>query len=148
MSNNIQEIDIIGTWKLVGVAAENLETGEQLDPGENPTGYIHYGTDGRMIVITTRGKRPKPKGAVATDEEALALFRSVTSYAGRYSISGGDLLHHVEVSYNELWSDTTQVRHAKLEDGCLSLTTISPDTHTGIPNKRTLFWKRIQADAE
>jgi hypothetical protein len=145
MSKTIDQNDILGTWKLVGVGAQDLDTGEQLDPGENPTGFINYGADGRVLVITTRGKRPKPQGVIATDEEAIALFRTVTAYAGRYSIVGSDLQHHVEVSSNEYWTNTTQIRHAKLEDGCLSLTTISPDTHTGIPNTRTLFWKRIQA---
>jgi len=48
--------------------------------GPNPVGYINYGADGRMLVLTVGSGRRKPAGPKATSAEVEALFRSMTSY--------------------------------------------------------------------
>ena len=81
---------------------EDVSSGAKTDLlGANPVGYINYAPDGRMMVINVGGERPKPAAASATSAEAAALFRSMTSYAGTYTIDGDEITHHVDVSWNE-----------------------------------------------
>src|SRR5262245_48481186 len=80
---------LIGTWRLVSVVNEDAMTGETSDLfGPDPKGYISYGADGRMMVVQVRSDRPRPAGDIASPQEAEALFRSMLSYAGRYTIDG------------------------------------------------------------
>src|SRR5262245_48481649 len=63
--------------------------------GPNPVGYINYGADGRMLVLTVASGRRKPAGPKATSTEVEALFRSMTSYGGTYTIHGNEITQHV-----------------------------------------------------
>src|SRR5687767_13946430 len=90
---------LIGTWKLVSVKARDLHGGEERDAwGPDPDGYINYGPDGCMIVINTKSGRAKPKGAVATPQEAADLFQGLLAYAGSYTVNGHEVTHHVDIS--------------------------------------------------
>jgi len=78
---------ILGTWKLISYVREEVPSGAQSDVmGAHPSGYINYGSDGRMIVMIVGSDRKKPAGAVATPDEAAALIRSMLACAGTYSI--------------------------------------------------------------
>ena len=116
MSNNAIRERLIGTWKLLSAVREEIPSGRKSDLlGPNPMGFINYGPDGRMMVVNVGGNRRKPAGLVATPTEAEALFRSLTSYAGTYTVDGNVVTHHVEVSWNEAWSGTEQKRIARFE---------------------------------
>lgn len=119
---------VLGTWKLVSVIREEVLSGVKTDLlGANPEGFITYGPDDRMMVIIVRSGRTKPAGNTATAAEADALFRIVISYAGTYTISGNELTHHVDISWNQAWTGTKQLRIAKFEGNRVSLSTpVSP----------------------
>jgi hypothetical protein len=137
---------LIGTWKLVSVIAEDLATGEKRDAwGSNPSGYINYGPDGRMMVINTRSDRGKPKGTAPTREEAADLFQSVLAYGGRYSVNGNEVTHHVDISWNEAWTGSDQVRLARFEGDRVHLSTRpSPDPVNGRMSVRTMVWEKLK----
>ena len=64
-----------GTWKLLSYVGEEVPGGRRADVmGPRPAGYIHYGPDGRMMVIIVGTDRRKPVGPVATPAEATALL--------------------------------------------------------------------------
>jgi len=135
---------LLGTWKLVSVIREEVPSGVTIDlMGPNPQGFITYSADGRMVVIIVRGDRKKPVTNTATSTEAENLFRSVISYAGTYTIDGNEVTHHVDISWNESWTGTKQVRIFKLEGHRLSLSTpVSPDPLDGKVSIRSLVWEK------
>jgi hypothetical protein len=135
---------LLGTWRLVSVLREDSRTGAQEDFfGPHPIGYITYSADHRMMVVIVRSGRQKPAGASATAAEADALFKSLVSYAGTYSIDGDRITHHVEVSWNESWTGTQQTRLFRRDGGRLTLDTPpSPDPVDGTMSVRRMVWER------
>ncbi len=98
-----------------------------------------------MMAIIARGDRASPAGARPTTAEAEALFKSVLSYAGTYSVSGNEVTHHVDVSWNEAWTGTRQTRIFQLDGNRLQLSTPpSPDPLDGKMSVRTMVWERVK----
>jgi hypothetical protein len=137
---------LIGTWKLVAVKARDPDSGEERDAwGPNPDGYINYGRDGRMIVINARSGRKKPAGPAPTREEAADLFQGVLAYAGRYTVNGNEVTHHVDISWNEAWTGQDMVRVATFDGDRVHLATRpSPDPVDGRMSVRTMTWQKMQ----
>jgi hypothetical protein len=137
---------LISTWRLKSHRQEMPETGEVLYPrGDKPQGLLTYTADRRFSIINAPEERAPPKGLGPTDEEALALFKALTAYAGHYSVSGETVTHHVEISWNEAWSGTDQVRRYKLEGD--TLTIIAGPSHSpwdGRLTISTLIWDRVR----
>src|ERR1700678_1115469 len=80
--NSIRQA-ILGNWKLVSYTREELASGAKSNVmGDHPSGYINFGSDGRMMVIIAGSGRKKPAGAIATPEEAKALITSMLAYGG------------------------------------------------------------------
>jgi hypothetical protein len=55
---------------------------------KNPTGYLSYSADDRIV----------------------ALYDTMFSYAGTYSVETDKIIHHVDISWNESWTGTDQIR--------------------------------------
>jgi len=146
-ANSIQQA-ILGTWKLVSYAREEVPSGAKSDVmGAHPSGYINYGSDGRMMVMIVGSDRKKPAGPVATPDEAEALIRSMLAYAGIYTIDSAakTVTHHIEISWDQSRTGTDHVRTYKLEGNQLTLTTeASTDPATGKKTVRTLVWERLK----
>jgi len=138
---------LIGTWKLVSAIREEIPQGTKVDQlGRNPTGYLNYAPDGRMMAIIARGDRVQPAQERATAAEAEALFRSVLSYAGTYTVSGNEITHSVDISWNERWTGSSQTRLFELEGDRLVLATLpSPDPLDGRMSVRRMVWQRVTA---
>jgi hypothetical protein len=145
MANDGNRERLIGTWRLVAVETEDLATGEKSEGwGPDPLGFINYGPDGRMMVINLRSERAKPAGAVPTPTEAAELFKSMLAYAGTYTIDGNEVTHHIEISWNEAWSGTHQLRIARFEGTRVHLSTKpSPDLASGRVSVRTMTWEKL-----
>jgi hypothetical protein len=146
MANDGNRERLIGTWRLVTVETVDLATGEKSESwGANPLGYINYAPDGRMMVMNMRKDRSKPAGAVPTSAEAADLFKSMLAYAGTYSIDGDEVTHHIEISWNEAWSGTHQVRVARFDGNRVHLSTKpSPDLANGRTSVRTMTWEKLR----
>jgi Lipocalin-like domain len=139
--------DLYGTWRLVSYKRTLLATGETEDQlGKSPHGFINYGRDGRVIVIIAAEHRPKPQDlAKTTDRERAELFNSLTAYAGTYSFDGKTITHHVDISWNEIWTGTDQVRDVMLEGNKLTLTTPpAPNGHDGKMSVSILTWEKME----
>ncbi|MBT4906647.1 MAG: hypothetical protein HON62_07175 [Rhodospirillaceae bacterium] len=91
--------DIIGAWNLVDTFRENPDGTRTQHQGADPMGIIMYTADGHMSAITRARSRPFP--ADATDADKARMFDSYLSYAGRWSLDGDTVTHHVEHALNE-----------------------------------------------
>jgi hypothetical protein len=118
------DASIVGTWKFQSFFREVTATGErQNEFGEDPGGYISYQPDGRMFALLVGGNRVKPSGALPTDEEKLKLFGTLIAYSGTYVIEGDKITHQIDVSWNQKWTGTDEIRFYEIEGKTLTITT-------------------------
>jgi len=136
---------LLGTWKLVSAVREEIPSGAKTDLfGPDPQGFLNYSPDGRMIALITRSGRKAAANGRPTPAEAEALFRSMLSYAGAYTVEGDVVTHHVDISWNQSFTGDAQKRHFKFEDNRLLLSPPqSPDPIDGKMSLRTLTWERV-----
>ena len=99
-----------------------------------------------MLVLMVGDKRPKPPDlAKVTDRERLALFKTMLSYGGTYTFDGKIIKHQVEVSWNENWTGTEQVRVVTFEGNKLIMSTMpSIGSLDGKLGSAVLTWERIK----
>ncbi|MGF6535945.1 hypothetical protein P3T20_006763 [Paraburkholderia sp. GAS206C] len=135
----------LGTWKLQSFTTEDLDTGEKTDLfGAHPSGYLSYGPDGRMYAILVKEGRKAPADLVPTDAERVDLYGGFSSYAGTYSIEGDRISHHVDASWNQFWTGTTQVRQFSIEGKYLYIKTLpARNPVTGKGSISVLVWVKV-----
>ena len=134
------EPNIVGTWKEVSYVTEELATGKKTPLlGEHPKGYLIYTPQGRMMVLLVHQTRSPPK----IDEDRINLHKYMAAYSGRYTVEGDKVVHHVDISWNEAWTGTHQVRFVKVDGDRLTITT-APAKHpiTGLESTGVLVWER------
>jgi hypothetical protein len=136
---------LIGTWRLVSGMREEIPSGEKTSfLGENPTGFLHYTPEGRMLALITRASRKPPAGRVVTAAEAEALIRSMISYGGTFECAGDEIIHHCDISWNQSFTGTVQKRKVMFDGDRLVLS--PPPSHDPIDGKmsvRRLTWEKI-----
>jgi hypothetical protein len=144
------ENPVLGTWKLKSWVREIVGTGEKINPmGERPNGYLNYSADGRMYAILTADNRLKPEAANPTDEQRVKLHQSMSAYAGTYTIEGDKVTHHVDISWNEGWTGTKQVRFFKLDGNILTITTaVGKNPDDGRESRGVLVWEMVKGPAQ
>jgi Lipocalin-like domain len=136
----------LGTWKLQSFTTEDLATGQKTDLfGAHPSGYLNYGADGRMYAILLEEGRKAPTDRVPTDAECIDLYRGFSSYAGTYSIEGDKVSHHVDASWNQSWTGTTQARQFRIDGKYLYITTLPhKNPLTGKQCISELVWTKVE----
>jgi hypothetical protein len=139
------DVSISGTYRLVREQRTIVDTNEVI-PGTGAKGYITYGDDGHMMVLIVRQPRPRPEGAEKiTDQQRVDLLRTMTAYAGTYKFDGSTIEHSIELSMNEVWSGTKQVRSVKRDGDHLIYSTPPFPFHTdGKMSINTLVWEKVQ----
>jgi hypothetical protein len=137
---------LLGTWKLQSYTRELTDTGRKYNLfGEHPNGYITYTSDGRMNAILTMDVRPKPVGAVPTIDQKEKLFGSMVAYAGSYTVDGSKVIHHVDISWNEAWTGTDQVRFFQLDGDTLTITTpVTKSAIDGQEGRSIVVWEKAR----
>jgi hypothetical protein len=98
-----------------------------------------------MMMVYVRDVRPKPFDLAAmTEKERADLFRTVVAYAGTYDFDGKAITHHLDVSSNQAWTGTDQVRKVSLDGRRLVQTTdphpFSADGKMSITNFTWANW--------
>lgn len=136
---------LLGSWKLVSAVREEIPSGARTNLfGEKPQGVLNYSPDGRMIALITRGDRKGAANGRPTTAEAEALYRSMLSYAGAYTIDGDVVTHDVDLSWNESFTGSMQKRHVAFEGNKLILSTPqSPDPIDGKVSVRRMTWEKV-----
>jgi hypothetical protein len=138
---------LYGTWKLVTFTQRYVATGETIDVfGKTPSGFLSYSRDGRMNAILVKDKRPNPADmAQATTEDKAQLFSSMYAYAGTFTVEGNTVTHNVDISWNQNWTGTHQVRNVRLDGDKLYIST-NPQSN-GIDGRimvAELVWERVK----
>ena len=136
---------LLGSWRLVSAVREEIPSGTATTLfGDKPQGVLSYSADGRMLALIAHGERKPAAGGRATPAEAEALYRSMLSYGGSYSVAGDVVTHRVDISWNEKFTGGEQTRHFELEGNRLTLSTPqSPDPIDGKMSVRRLVWEKI-----
>jgi hypothetical protein len=134
---------VLGTWKLKSYVV-TAGTGEKSTPyGEHPIGYLSYSADGRMQAIGTSSRRIAPLNSAPTDEERVALHETMFAYAGTYSLEAGKVTHHVDISWNEVWNGTDQVRFYEVNGTTLTLTSRAIDPTSAREAQYVVVWEKV-----
>ena len=136
---------LLGTWKLVSAVREEVPSGTKVNLfGDRPQGFLSYGPDRRMIALITRGDRKAGANGRPTPSEAEALYRSMLSYAGGYTVDGDVVTHDVDLSWNESFTGSRQKRHVAFDGDHLILSTPqSPDPIDGKMSVRRMTWEKV-----
>lgn len=114
---------LVGVWKTTSFSRKDIESGKIVAAmGEQPAGYAHYSKNGHFFIFVT-GQDRKNKESTPTDEERLALFKSMFSWAGKYKVEGGKIIHSVDVAWIQSWVGTTRGYGAEVVGNKLTLTT-------------------------
>jgi len=137
--------NLAGTWKLVSASASPA-SGERGDSpfGPSPTGTLIYTHEGRMaVMVSYSGRKPLPADAfLATMEERAEAFTTFFAYAGRYTLAGDKIIHHVEISSLQNFVGTDQVRLIQFQGDRITL--VSPPMSM---NRKMqileLVWERV-----
>jgi hypothetical protein len=125
---------------------EDLETAQKQNLlGVHPSGYLSYGSDCRMSAILVKESRQGPASLVASDPESIELYRGMMAYAGSYSIDGFQITHHIETSWNQAWTGTTQVSQFNIDGNSMYMRT-GPGSSplTGRHSKTVFIWTRVE----
>ena len=136
---------LIGTWKqLSGMMVEEGGSEQKSNLSAAPNGYVNFSADGRLILLSTDSARRPPAGQVPTAAEAEALYRSMIAYAGTYKIEGNMVTYDLDVSWNQSWTGTKQVRFWQVDGDRLTVTTpkiVNP--LTGKPSVFKLTFQKV-----
>ena len=134
---------LLGTWRLKSYET-TTDSGEISAPyGEHSIGYLCYSADGRMQVIGTSSGRIVPLDPAPTDEEQLELHKTMFAYAGTYTAEAGKVTHHVDISWNELWNGTDQVRFYEVNGNTLTISARVVDPTSGAEDQYVLVWEKV-----
>jgi len=139
--------DLVGTWKLVSGTAHTGHGGNGTDIyGRNPTGFVTYTSDGRMsLIISSDARKPlsvADRVAAPRDERAEA-FSTCLAYAGRYTLAGDKLTHHIEAASFQNWVNTDQLRIVSLKGNRATFRT-PPILFNGQEQTVELVWERLK----
>ncbi|MDB5534689.1 MAG: hypothetical protein JWO28_3004 [Hyphomicrobiales bacterium] len=128
---------LIGTWKQLSGVVEEVGTGvSRSNLSTAPSGFITFSADGRIVNLTVDSSRKKPQSNPPTAAEAEALFRSLIAYAGTYEVDGNKVTYQLDVSWNELWTGTEQVRYWRIEGDKLHVST--PEIVNPLTGKKSI----------
>jgi len=76
--------------------------------------------------------------------QSADLFRTMTAYTGKFKFDGKVVEHDVDISWNEVWTGTKQIRYAKKEGNRIILTTPKmPRPIDGKMSETILIWEKV-----
>jgi Lipocalin-like domain len=69
----------------------------------------------------------------------------MTAYGGTYTFDGKSVQHHIDISWNEVWTGTTVIRDITKEGDKLIYTSpAAPFTGDGKMSEVTLVWEKVK----
>ena len=123
---------IVGTWKLKSFTELDIGTNATWHPmGRNARATVIYTSNGHVATIFAAEARNAATTIPIAAIEAAHLFRTMVAFAGRYETKGSELIYYPEISWNEAWNGTTQVRHFEIKDDVLSIRSVPAKTVLG-----------------
>jgi hypothetical protein len=140
-------MELCGAYRLISSARLIVDTGERADAfGKNAKGLITYGKDRHFLALITNDGRLKPESiGTMTDQQRSDLHRTMSAYGGTYNFDGKTVEHHIDLSWNEVWTGTTVIRDVKVEGDRLIYTTRpAPFGGDGKMSVITVVWEKVE----
>jgi hypothetical protein len=135
---------ILGSWRMTSWVTRDVATGERQDAlGQNPRGAVVY-TPQRVTFLITKNNRARPERLPPSDEEKIALFDTMFAYSGAYTVESDRVVHHVDLSWNEAWSGTDQVRFCRVDEQTLTYT--SPPAESPFDGREVVHEVRYERE--
>jgi len=137
---------VVGAWRLVSATAFGAGQSKVDNPyGVSPAGRLVYTAEGHMaVVISHDGRKPLSGDRTSSPtQERAEAFATFLAYAGRYSLRGSEVVHHVEVASVENWAKTDLIRAVRLTPDRITLTT-PPLPLGGQTQTFELVWERLR----
>jgi lipocalin-like protein len=98
-----------------------------------------------MYAILIMDNRRGPRDLVPTDQEKIELQDTMIAYAGTFTADNEKVVNHVDISWNQSWTGTEQVRFYKLDGNTLTIRTARARSPIdGQEGESILVWKKIQ----
>jgi hypothetical protein len=146
----ISNDSLVGTWKLLS-ASTRTSSGERdgAPYGVDPVGFLTYTADGRVTALISYGGRkrlsvlPVGGGTQSQIEEQADAFKTFLGYAGRYTLTGDKVIHHIEISSIQNYVGKDLARTVKFEDDRITLLT-PPTSVNGKIQTVELIWQRMR----
>jgi len=138
--------DLYGTWRLVSWRRRLLDTGETVEAfGKAPRGFLSYGRDRRVFFIMTKEARAKSEDLTRlTEREKAELYNTMIAYSGTFTFDGKAAIHNVDVSWNEAWTGTAQVRNLRLDGHRLIMSTNPQAGSDGQRVVGVFTWEKLE----
>jgi hypothetical protein len=139
-------MELCGAYRLIHSARRILDTGQEIDAfGKNAKGLIAYGKDRHFLALITNDGRLKPESiGTMTDQQRADLHRTMSAYGGTYTFDGNKVEHHIDLSWNEVWTGTTVIRDVKVDGDRLIYTTRpAPFGGDGKMSVVTAVWEKV-----
>lgn len=136
-----------GSWGLEAFEVLLVDGTTVFPMGEDALGRLMYGVDGRMTAMLSTADRPPlsvPRLEAygkAPVEEKVAAFDTCMTYAGRYTVEPGAVVHHVELASVPNIVGVSQRREATLDGDALVLRYAVTSSRGSRTN--TLRWRRL-----
>ncbi len=108
----------VGTYKVLSMTAEVDGSAPREIFGKVPRGFAMFTPTRVTFLITGEGRK-----FGRSVEERAALWDTLAAYSGVYRLEGGKFVVSVDVSANEIWNGTKQVRNWELDGNRLTITT-------------------------
>ena len=91
----------------------------------------------------------KPRDANPTDQERVRLHQTMNAYGGTYTVQGDKVTHHVDISWNEAWTGTEQIRFFKLDGNILTITSAPIKSPIdGREGRAVLVWEKVKGPTQ
>ena len=136
--------ELYGTWELVSWTRRLMDAGEIIEAfGTAPRGLLHYGRDGHVFWVMTKENRALPRALKELNEADRAeLYDTMVAYAGTFTFDGNAATHRVQISWNQAWTDTAQIRKLRFEGEKLIMTTNPQEGIDGRRSCSVFVWRR------
>jgi hypothetical protein len=136
---------LVGTWKLVSTSSTASNGDRNETPyGPSPLGFLAYSADGRVTALISNGGRKSLAFGGGTLEEQAEAFKTFLAYAGRYTLTGDKVTHHIEISSIQNYVGKDLVRSIKFQEDQITLVT-PPTRMNGKIQTVELIWQRLAA---
>lgn len=110
--------ELTGTYKVFSLTAQVDGESPKAIFGGTPRGFAMFTPTRVTFLITAEGRK-----FGKSVEERAALWDTLAAYSGTYRIEGSRFVVSVDVSANEIWNGTQQVRNWRLDGKRLTLRT-------------------------
>ncbi|NJO42033.1 MAG: lipocalin-like domain-containing protein [Cyanobacteria bacterium CRU_2_1] len=151
-----QKNPLLGIWRLASAIAIHSDgTVEPEIYGANPSGYITYLPSGHMMVMFSRSDRSPLSQEIRSPlsqeirsipvKESAEAFYTFNAYAGRYTLKGNTVIHHIEIASIPNRVDTQLTRTFILNGDRITLKT-PPTPSDGVLKSFELMWERMETN--